>query len=253
MMSGSVSLLPSWIWACLVAPFVGSFLGVVVTRHAAPASILAGRSGCEACGIKLGAGDLVPVLSWAVLGGKCRYCRAPIGLFHPVMEVGALLVVLWSATVFSGLAFWASCGLGWMLLALAALDLRYFLLPDFLTLPLIAAGLLVNGVLDRETLAEYAIGAVTGYVFVRLLRFAYRTWRGREGMGLGDAKLLAAAGAWVSWIGLPTILVLASLSALAVVLLQSGRRLDPMQHVPFGAFLSAGLWIVWLYGPLTRG
>jgi leader peptidase (prepilin peptidase)/N-methyltransferase len=72
-------------------------------------------------------------------------------------------------------------------------------------------------------------------------------------MGLGDAKLLAAAGAWVSWSGLPSVVLVASLLALTVVLVQSllRKRLDPQQHVPFGAFLSAGLWIVWLYGPLT--
>jgi leader peptidase (prepilin peptidase)/N-methyltransferase len=169
------------------------------------------------------------------------------------MELGALGVVLWSATVHSGLEFWASCVLGWTLLALSALDLRYFVLPDFLTLPLLAAGLLVNAILDHNFPAAYAIGACAGYVFVRLLRFAYRKLRSREGMGLGDAKLLAATGAWVSWSGLPSVLALASLAALAVVLLLSllRRRLDPHQHVPFGAFLSAGLWIVWLYGPLT--
>lgn len=252
-MAGFFNLLSSWQWACLLAPFVGSFLGVVVTRHAAPLSIIAGRSACDACGARLVPGDLVPVLSWVSLRGKCRYCRAPLGLFYPAMELGALAVVLWSATVHSGWEFWASCFLGWTLLALAALDLRYFLLPDFLTLPLLVAGLLANALLDRISPSAHLIGAVAGYVFVRLLRLAYRKLRSREGMGLGDAKLLAAAGAWVSWSGLPSVVALAALAALVVVLLLSlrRRRLDPHQHVPFGAFLCAGLWIVWLYGPLT--
>jgi leader peptidase (prepilin peptidase)/N-methyltransferase len=247
------SLLSSWQWALLLAPFVGSFLGVVVTRHAAPLSIVAGRSSCEACQVPLGAGDLVPLLSWPALGGKCRHCRAPIGLFYPAMELAALGVVLWAAAVHSGLEFWASCLLGWTLLALSALDLRYFLLPDFLTLPLIAAGILVNSALYVDLPVNYGVGAAAGYAFVRLLRFVYRRLRSREGMGLGDAKLLAAAGAWVSWSGLPSVVLVASLLALTVVLVQSllRKRLDPQQHVPFGAFLSAGLWIVWLYGPLT--
>ena len=252
-MAGGFTLLSSWQWACLLAPFVGSFLGVVVTRHAAPGSIIAGRSACDACGVRLGAGDLVPVLSWLSLRGRCRYCRAPLGLFFPSMELGAVAVVLWAATVHSGGEFWASCGLGWILLALSALDMRYFLLPDFLTLPLLAAGLLANAFLDRDFPSAYIIGAAAGYVFVRLLRLAYRKLRGREGMGLGDAKLLAAAGAWVSWSGLPSVVALAALAALAIVLLLSllRRRFDPHRHVPFGAFLSLGLWIVWLYGPLT--
>jgi leader peptidase (prepilin peptidase)/N-methyltransferase len=135
--------------------------------------------------------------------------------------------------------------------------LKYFRLPDFLTLPLVAAGLLVTAVLGSDSLidslAAHALGAVAGYVFVRLLRFAYRAVRGREGMGLGDAKLLAAAGAWVSWQGLPSVLVIAALSALAIVLLWRGPKIDPAQRVPFGVFLSLGLWITWLYGPLTRG
>jgi leader peptidase (prepilin peptidase)/N-methyltransferase len=114
---------------------------------------------------------------------------------------------------------------------------------------------LVAGVLepDAGSVAAHALGALSGYVFVRLLRLAYRALRGREGMGLGDAKLLAAAGAWVSWQGLPSVLVIAALSALAVVLLWRGSKIDPVQRVPFGVFLSLGLWITWLYGPLTQG
>ena len=247
--------LPSWIWAVLLAPFIGSFLGVVAMRHDAPATMLTGRSACEACGTKLGAADLVPVVSWAFLRGKCRHCGASIGLFYPAIELAAVVVALWSATVFSGLAFWAGCGLGWTLLALAVTDIKYFQLPDFLTLPLVAAGLLVAAVLGAGTnsLASHGLGVVAGYAFVRLLRFSYRALRGREGMGLGDAKLLAAAGAWVSWQGLPSVLVIASLSALAVVLVMRGPKIDPARRVPFGVFLALGLWIVWLYGPLTTG
>ncbi|HKY18415.1 MAG TPA: A24 family peptidase [Rhizomicrobium sp.] len=239
----------------MLAPFIGSFLGVVVTRHERPVSALTGRSACAHCGAVLGPCDLVPILSWIGLGGKCRHCGGAVGLFYPVMELAALAVAIWSASLFSGLTLWASCGLGWTLLALAATDLRYFILPDILTLPLIAAGFLANAFLDLSSLTDYGLGAVAGYLFVRVLRFTYRVLRKREGMGLGDAKLFAAAGAWVSWWGLPTVLVLASVLGLAGVLIQSwrGHRLDPMQRVPFGAFLSAGLWITWLYGPLTRG
>jgi leader peptidase (prepilin peptidase)/N-methyltransferase len=225
----------------------------MAVRHDAVLSALTGRSACPACGAKLGAFELVPVLSWAAQRGRCRHCDARISLFYPAMELAALGVAVWAASLFSGLAFWAGCLLGWTLIALAVTDLKYFLLPDFLTLPLAAAGLLASAGLDRDSFFDHALGAVLGYAFVRLLRFSYRSIRGREGMGLGDAKLLAAAGAWVSWQGLPSVVALASLLALAGVLVQRwrGRAIDPAQHVPFGAFLGAGLWLVWLYGPLA--
>lgn len=113
--------------------------------------MLFGRSACGACGKRLAAADLVPVLSWLLLRGKCRSCGAPVSLFYPGIELAALVVALWSAAVFSGLALWASCILGWALLALAATDLKYFRLPDFITWPLIATGLLVAGVLESES------------------------------------------------------------------------------------------------------
>jgi leader peptidase (prepilin peptidase)/N-methyltransferase len=255
---GVAIIFPSWILALLIASFMGSFLGVIVMRNGAFASALTGRSACETCGHRLRALDLAPLLSWALLGGKCRYCKAPIGLFYPAIELGAVVVALWSASVFSGAALWVSCGLGWTLLALAATDLKYFLLPDVLTLPLIAAGLLANAALDGNSLADQALrdrilGAAAGYVFVRTLRFIYRLLRGREGIGLGDAKLFAAAGAWISWQGLPSVLVIASLFALAAVLVWREPGIEVARRVPFGVFLAMGLWITWLYGPLTAG
>lgn len=248
-----IANLPSWIWVCLFAPFVGSFLGVLVVRYDALASALVGRSACPVCSAKLGAVDLVPILSWGALRGRCRHCHSPISLFYPAIELAALAAAIWSSALFSGFALLASCCLGWALVALAAMDLKYFLLPDFLTLPLAVAGLLANFHFDRASLPDHALGAVLGYAFVRVLRVAYRGVRGREGMGLGDAKMLAAAGAWVSWQGLPSVVLLASLLGLAAMLVRAwqGRRIDPAQHIPFGVFLGAGLWVVWLYGPLA--
>lgn len=219
---------------------------------------MAGRSACDACGQKLRIPDLLPLASWALLGGKCRYCKAPIGWFHPAIELGAVAVALWSASVFSGTGLWISCGLGWTLLALAVTDIKYFLLPDMLTLPLIAAGLAANAALNVDMQLDYGLrdavlGAVAGYGFVRFLRFIYSRLRGREGIGLGDAKLFAAAGAWVSWQGLPTVLVIASFSAILAVLAWRRPKIDAAHRVPFGVFLSLGLWITWLYGPLTAG
>ena len=242
----------------LLAPFIGSFLGVIVTRNRALATALIGRSACDACGHTLRVPDLVPLLSWAVQGGTCRYCGASISWFYPAIEIGAVAVALWSASVFSGTTLWLSCGLGWTLLALAATDIKYFLLPDILTLPLIVFGLLANAALEANGLAEQllsdrVIGAAAGYAFVRVLRCIYRLLRRREGIGLGDAKLFAAAGAWISWQVLPSVLVIASVLALAAVLVWRGPGLEAARRVPFGVFLAMGLWITWLYGPLTAG
>jgi leader peptidase (prepilin peptidase) / N-methyltransferase len=243
---------PSWAWPVIAAPFIGSFLGVVVVRASAPRRILFGRSACRHCGRALEPRDLVPLLSWLASRGRCRHCGADIGIFYPAIEAAALGIALWSVWLASGPLVWASCGLGWMLLSLAAIDLRSFLLPDFLTLPLLAMGLLVTGALEPVSLASHLLGAAGGFLFIVAVRQIYWWLRHREGIGLGDAKLLAAAGAWVSWQGLPSVVLIATLAALAGALLRHyrGGSISLSDRVPFGAALCLGTWLVWLYGPL---
>jgi leader peptidase (prepilin peptidase)/N-methyltransferase len=147
---------------------------------------------------------------------------------------------------------WVSCVLAWSLLALGFIDARAGILPDELTLPLVLLGVGVNGMSGSMSLVDSALGAISGYLFVIAVRWIYTRWRRREGIGLGDAKLLAAAGAWLGWIGLPSVLLIASLLALsgALILALRGRRLSGDVSIPFGPALCAALWIVWLYGPL---
>ncbi len=243
---------PFWFWPVIAAPFVGSFLGVVVTRARVPPSILVGRSACDRCGQRLGPADLVPLASWLATRGRCRHCGQSIGAFYPAIELAALGIALWSAWLAVDWLLWPSCLLGWLLLALAAIDLRCFLLPDFLTLPLLAGGLLLCAVAEPASLVPHALAAALGFAFVVALRQAYWRLRRREGIGLGDAKLLAAAGAWVSWEGLASVLLVASVAALASTLLRykRGSSISLVDRVPFGAFLCLGTWLVWLYGPL---
>lgn len=241
------------IWLCALAPILGSFLGTIVIRQDQLASAMLGCSACDHCGRLLQAWDLVPVISWAALGGRCRYCGGKLELFYPLMELAAFGVVLWISLLFSGWMLWASCALGLVLLTLAATDLLYFRLPDFLTLPLIAAGLLANSAISWDRLVDCVLGSLAGFVFVLILRAVYFRLRGREGIGLGDAKLLAAAGAWVTWAGLPSVLLIASLSGLGFALISRWRSLSFSDWIPFGAFLCAGTWLVWLYGPLMPG
>ncbi len=248
-------LLAWWGWPALLAPFVGSFLSVVVRRFDAPRSIILGRSECPHCHARLGIRDLTPLLSWLGSRGRCRHCGQPISLFYPAIEIAAVMIALWAAGVASGSLLWISCGLGWALLALAAIDLEHYLLPDFLTWPLAAAGLGVAWGFDRESFGAHLIGAAIGLVFIIALQYLYMRMRGREGIGLGDAKLFAAAGAWVGWEGLPSVMLIGALSALGFALVRqrwSGRLTGAVQ-VPLGAFLGLGLWLVWLYGPLGLG
>jgi leader peptidase (prepilin peptidase)/N-methyltransferase len=244
-----------WGIVLLAAPFVGSFLGVLITRHDAPLSIVTGRSACPACGARLGFADLIPLVSWMLARGRCRHCGQPIGLFHPAIEAAALGVALWVVLAADPAMRWIDCLLGWTLLALAATDLDYFTLPDFLTWPLAAAGLAAAWSIDRAGFGDHLAGAMVGLAFIIALHYAYRWLRGRDGIGLGDAKLFGAAGAWVGWIGLPSVMLVASLSALvfAVARRRSGDGLSGSDRVPLGAFLGLGLWIVWLYGPLGIG
>ena len=241
------------VFLLLISPFVGSFLGVLVLRLPRGEGVVAGRSRCPHCGTTLGVADLVPLLSYLARAGKCRHCGAKLSRLYPGIEAAALGVAAWAFWVLpGGWLVWAGAALGWALLALALIDLRHFLLPDVLTLPLIPAGLAVAWLVDPAKLLSHAIGAAAGFLAFAALAWGYRRLRGREGLGLGDAKLFAAAGAWVSWIGLGSVLLWAALPALAVTLVLGLRRggLSARTPLPFGAYLAAGLWLTWLYGPL---
>jgi len=246
---------PVDIFLLVASPFVGSFLGLLVARLPAGEGTVWGRSHCDSCGRTLGPLELLPIVGWLLARGRCRTCGSAVPLLYPAIEVAAFAVALWSLAVLPGWLAWASCGLGWSLIVLAVVDWRHLVLPDELTLPLIPAGLAVAWAGGAERLWDHVIGAAVGGGFVLAVALLYRRLRGREGMGLGDAKLMAAAGAWVSWSGLPTVLLLSAAAGLCAGLLRqrlvAGSNLsDP---VAFGSFIAAALWLVWLYGPLEFG
>src|SRR5262249_34251896 len=118
---GRLVNLDSWIWPVLLAPIIGSFIGVVVLRAPRARTILFGRSACVFCDHRLAPRDLIPVISWTATRGRCRYCGKPTGVFYPFIELAALALAAWSALTFTGWLVWASCLLGWSLLALAAI------------------------------------------------------------------------------------------------------------------------------------
>jgi leader peptidase (prepilin peptidase)/N-methyltransferase len=231
---------------------IGSFLGTLVLRLPEGRSTVWGRSACEACGTTLSSWQLVPVMSWVAQRGRCSACRRKISLFYPAIEIAAMVTALWAGLFTSGIVLSLTLLLGWVLLALAAMDIRVFRLSDALTLPLIGAGMVAGWLLEPEHLLDHVIGALAGWGVLTLIGIVYLRIRKRPGLGQGDAKLLAAGGAWLGWQGLASILLIASFLALVVALGLHlfGRSMRPNTPLPFGAFLSLGIWLVWLYYPV---
>jgi leader peptidase (prepilin peptidase) / N-methyltransferase len=239
--------------AIIAAPLVGSFIGVLIERLPAGRPVVLARSACDACGRELGPLDLLPIVTWLSRRGRCGCGKARLSPFYPAIELAALAVALWATFVVPGWIALASAALGWTLLALAVIDQRHEILPDVLTLPLIPAGLLVAWTIDPGGVTDHVIGAAAGFLAFAAIAWVYHRLRGREGLGMGDAKLLAAAGAWLGWQGLPSVVVIGAVSALALALARAaaGVKLSPVMRISFGPYLALGLWLVWLHGPLS--
>jgi leader peptidase (prepilin peptidase)/N-methyltransferase len=232
----------------VLGAIIGSFLATLVSRWPRGASVVAGRSACDACGARIGARDLVPIASALLLRGRCRACGAEIAPHHRWMELLAALAGAASLLVEPGIQGLAGALFGWMLLALAALDLKHFWLPDRLTAPLALLGFGCGLAGWPPSLADRLIGAVAGFVSLALIALAYRRLRGREGMGGGDAKLLGAIGAWLGWQTLPAVILGASLVGLAHVgaRLLAGQPVLATDRLPLGALMALAAFPIWI-------
>jgi len=237
----------------LFSAAIGSFIGALVTRWPHIASLVHGRSHCDGCKRMLTASDLVPILSYLSLRGRCRACHNPIDPAHIVAEVLAVTAALWTALVvpINAAIFPITCLFGWLLMPLALIDWRHLVLPNVLVLLLFVAGLGVAWSHFPDRLLDHVIGAAAGYLGLAAIALFYRLVRGRDGMGWGDIKLLGAIGVWVSWEGLPGVLLIAALTGLLVATVQRCAFGSARQHYPLGTFLAIGAWIIWLYGPVT--
>lgn len=247
----SVTDLSLWLAPLVLAPFVGSFLGVLVARLPVGRPVVAARSACENCGTPLTAFELIPLASYIVQRGRCRRCGARIAPFHVAIELGAIAVAVWVLCAESDPdRVWIDCMLGWMLLALACIDWRWMLLPDVLTLPLLLAGLVFTLFSQSDAVVLHAAAAAIGYSGFRAIAWLYRLVRGRDGMGGGDAKLFGAAAAWLGPGGLPPLLLLAALLGIGVAgaLAISGRRMSSTTALPFGSCIAVAFWVLWLHG-----
>ena len=266
--------------ALVVGLCVGSFLNVVVHRlpkimerdwraqcaelrgesvpsENPPAYNLAvPRSACPECGHRIGALENIPVVSWLVLRGACRACRKPISIRYPLVEMLGGLLAAYAIWRF-GLTWkgGAACVLLWMLIALTFIDFDTQLLPDNVTLPLLWAGLIVNLFGVFVPLADAVIGAIAGYLALWIVYWLFRLIRGKEGMGYGDFKLLAALGAWLGWQMLPLIILLSSVvGAFIGITLMVFKGRDHNIPLAFGPYLAIAGGIALFFGPaLIKG
>lgn len=236
-----------WIPILLLGACVGSFIGVVVTRLPMGLPIAVGRSRCDRCLTSLAARDLIPLLSFAALRGRCRFCGAAIGTLPIAAEVAGALVAVSSWLLAPTLAAATALALfGWTLLTLALLDWRALWLPDRIVLPLLAAGPAASLILPEPSLQSRLIGAGLGYCSLEALRLGYRRLRGREGLGGGDPKLFAAIGAWLGAAALPGVMLIAAGLGLGIagLAMLSGRRLAVDTQLPLGTFLAIAGFVV---------
>lgn len=242
--------------AALTGLVVGSFLNLVAARLPKGESIVWDRSRADCCGTVLSGRELVPVLSWLAQRGRCNHCGAKVSARHPTIELAGAGIGVWailgSPTLTAGLL---TALLGWQLLLIALVDADEFWLPDQLTLPLLGSGLIAAMVLPDRALADALLGAIVGFASLWMVARAYRQLRAKDGLGGGDPILFGAVGAWVGWIGLPSVLLWACAAGLSWVAARAlaRRPLARDAPLPFGPFIVIGAWLTWLFGPIGIG
>lgn len=258
--------------AGLLGLVVGSFLNVVIHRlprmmeqdwqcqcaelrgetlpPAEPLTLAQPRSRCPHCGHQIKALENIPLLSWLLLRGKCSACRAAISIRYPVIEVVSGALTAYAAWHFGfGWAAFGAIAFIWAMIALTGIDFDTQLLPDSITLPLLWLGLLFNLFGTYTSLASAVIGAMAGYLSLWSVYWGFKLATGKEGMGFGDFKLLAAIGAWLGWQILPLTILLSSFVGAIVgigliVFTRHGRNIP----IPFGPYLAAAGLIALFWG-----
>ncbi|HEY0309530.1 MAG TPA: A24 family peptidase [Luteimonas sp.] len=264
--------------AAAVGLLIGSFLNVVILRlpkrlewqwkrdslemlgepevyDPPPPGIVVERSHCPHCKHQLSWWENIPVLSWLMLRGHCRNCKAPISIQYPLIELLTMLLVLASVWQF---------GFGWkgfgaivftcFLVALSGIDLRTQLLPDSLTLPLLWLGLVASVDNLYITSKQALVGAIIGYLSLWSVWWVFKQLTGKEGMGHGDFKLLAAMGAWFGLKGiLPTVLLSSLVGAIIGSIWLAAKGRDRATPIPFGPYLAIAGWLVFFWGDRMVG
>ena len=266
------------LFALALLPFglvVGSFLNVVIYRlpvmlerqwrqqaeqfleiesplpEQATFNLAVPPSSCPKCNSRITAWQNIPIISYLLLGGKCHQCEASIPIRYPLVELTAGLLTAMVGFHFGfGLYVGFALLLTWSLLVLVFIDIDHMLLPDDITLPLIWSGLLIALLKAGPiTLSDAVVGAILGYLILWMVYWGFKLATGKEGMGFGDFKLLAALGAWLGWQALPMVILISSVIGavigIATILFFGGQRGKP---IPFGPYLAGAGWVVLIWG-----
>ena len=258
-----LSALVSLTALAMAGAITGSFLALISQRYYPPLSttqwlrsLCHPASRCSGCRQRLAWRDLIPVISWLALGGRCRYCHCAITAQPLIFELICALIFISSGTLFSSRVMQLCVALcGCLLLLLADIDRRYQRLPDPLTSLLLWSGLGSTLCQSELTASAAILGALSGYLAFWLLALLYRLLRKREGLGRGDMKLFAALGAWGGWQALPLIATIAASLAFGLLMIfyLAGKTWDKEAPLPFGPFLAAAGWyVVIVQSPLSQ-
>lgn len=243
--------MPDLYWPILLGilgAVFGSFIATVAIRWPQGRSALQGRSACDGCGKALAGHELIPLVSFVLQRGRCRGCGKAIHLAHPATELAGLAIGIAAGLVAPGWEGVAGAVFGWLLLALAALDLAAFWLPNVLSGALAVAGV-VDGLFFEPGWIDRILGGLIGFGLLYLVAFTYRHVRKREGLGGGDPKLFGAIGLWLGASMLAPVLLGASVTGLAVALAMklSGREIGMTSRLPLGTLLAIAAFPAWLY------
>jgi leader peptidase (prepilin peptidase)/N-methyltransferase len=235
----------------LFSPAIGSFLALLADRLPRGEDVVFQRSTCRNCNTPIRNSDLIPLVSYLLLRGKCRGCSAPIPLWLPLMECAAAALAIASTLVAqSDLQMLLGCGFLWCLLVLFASDAQWFRLPDQLTSALLIFALALAWEDPYFNISDALLGSAAGSGSFLAIRLAYQKLRNREGLGLGDVKLMAGIGAAVGPTQLPLVVLIAALGALLWAIFDHFRYNKPLQSqaaLPFGSFLCLSAAAVWLF------
>ena len=252
---------------------VGSFLNVVIYRlplmmesrwrrdccelleidrekQEKPLNLATPNSHCPQCKAAIKPWQNIPIISYLLLGGKCSVCAQQISIRYPLLELTTGLMTMTLAWYFQlSPALFGAVIFTWSLIALTMIDIDHQLLPDDITLPLLWLGLLLNLNATFVSLPEAVIGAMAGYLILWGVYQVFRLLTGKEGMGYGDFKLLAALGAWMGWQALPLIILLSSVVGVIIgIALMIIKRRGRDIPIPFGPYLAMAGWIALLWG-----
>lgn len=224
--------------------------GTPATSDAPRVSLIAPPSSCPHCGARIRPWHNLPVLGWLLLRGRCAQCQARISVQYPVVELlGGVLAAVCAWRFGYGAPLLAALVLSWALLVLTVIDLRTLYLPDAITLPLLWLGLLLSLEPVFADPSSAIAGAAIGYGLLWSLFWAFKLATGKEGMGYGDFKLLAALGAWLGWQMLPLVVLLSAVVGAAVGLgLMAAGKAAWSSRIPFGPYLAGAGWIALIWG-----